>query len=211
MTDEQAGRFIKAIYQYQKNKELPGLEPLLEMAITPFINQFMRDEFKYHETSEERKLAGSKGGKKRAENAKKRSQRSGSQSDASKSSKCLNSKQNQANEANQADSDSDSDSDSVNDSKRGKKRNIHPTVEDVIAYFKEKGYSEAGARKAHEYYELNDWHDSEGKPVIAWKQKMFNNWLKDEYKVTGAVVKMNGMNEQLKKAANWQPTEEDKW
>lgn len=58
---------------------------------------------------------------------------------------------------------------------------LPPTVEEVIEYFLEKGYNETGARKAHEYYALNNWHDSEGKPVKAWKQKMFSVWFKDEY------------------------------
>lgn len=63
MSDEQAGIFIKAIYFYQTTGELPKLDFALEMAITPFINQFVRDNECYKKTSEVRAEAGSKGGK----------------------------------------------------------------------------------------------------------------------------------------------------
>ncbi len=43
MTDEQAGIFIKAIYFYQINGYLPKLDFGLKMAITPFLNQFERE------------------------------------------------------------------------------------------------------------------------------------------------------------------------
>ena len=43
MTSEQAGEFIKAIYHYQITGELPKLDFAIKMAITPFVNQFVRD------------------------------------------------------------------------------------------------------------------------------------------------------------------------
>lgn len=52
LTDEQAGIFIKAIYHYQMNGELPPLDFAIEMAITPFINQFERDRVNYNNTVE---------------------------------------------------------------------------------------------------------------------------------------------------------------
>lgn len=44
MSDEQAGKFIKIIYQYQITGELPELDFSMEMAINGFINQFIRDD-----------------------------------------------------------------------------------------------------------------------------------------------------------------------
>ena len=55
-------------------------------------------------------------------------------------------------------------------------------IEDVIQYFKEKGYTEESARKAHEYYACNEWKDSNGKKVRNWKQKMNSVWFKPENK-----------------------------
>lgn len=43
MTNEQAGIFIKIIYNYQLTGALPELDFAMEMAINPFINQFARD------------------------------------------------------------------------------------------------------------------------------------------------------------------------
>ena len=57
---------------------------------------------------------------------------------------------------------------------------VPPTINEVISYFKSKGYSEPSAKKAFEYYETANWHDSTGKKVKNWKQKMIAVWFKDE-------------------------------
>lgn len=57
-----------------------------------------------------------------------------------------------------------------------------PTLEQVKEYFKEKGYTEQTAIKAFEYYNTANWHDSRGKPVKNWKQKMISVWFKPENK-----------------------------
>ncbi len=59
-----------------------------------------------------------------------------------------------------------------------------PTIQEVIEFFKSKGYNEIGAKKAFEYYSVADWTDGRGNQVKNWKQKMLANWLKDEYKQT---------------------------
>lgn len=66
---------------------------------------------------------------------------------------------------------------------KGKKKFIPPALQEVVEYFKEKGYDEVLARKAHEYYELGGWKDGRGNPVRSWKQKMFVNWFKEEHKI----------------------------
>lgn len=58
MTDEQSGKFIKAIYHYQSTGELPVLDFGLDMAITPFINQFKRDKKKWEEEKQNRSYNG---------------------------------------------------------------------------------------------------------------------------------------------------------
>ena len=75
MTDEQAGIFIKAIYFYQINGYLPKLDFGLKMAITPFLNQFEREEENYKKVCEARKIAGSKGGKQKVAIASNRKQK----------------------------------------------------------------------------------------------------------------------------------------
>jgi hypothetical protein len=92
MTNEQAGKFIKAIFEYQISGKLPPLDFGLKMAASPFINQFKRDQEKYKEKCRKNK-----------ENAKKRWN--------------ANACDGIPTDAKHAYSDSDSDSDSKKDSK----------------------------------------------------------------------------------------------
>lgn len=75
MSNEQAGIFIKSIKFYQEKGCLPELDFGLKMAITPFINQFQRDEEIYKKTCEARREAGSLGGKQKVANASKSKQK----------------------------------------------------------------------------------------------------------------------------------------
>ena len=65
-----------------------------------------------------------------------------------------------------------------------------PTLIEVTAYFKENGFSETAAIKAFEYYNVADWIDAQGTPVISWKQKMISVWFKDENKIASTERKM---------------------
>ena len=68
--------------------------------------------------------------------------------------------------------------------KKTKAKNfIPPTEEEVIKYFYSKGYNLESAQKAFMYYESNNWHDSRGKKIKNWKQKMIGVWFKDENKI----------------------------
>jgi hypothetical protein len=151
MTDEQAGKFIKIIHHYQKTKQLLEMDLLLEMAITPFINQFLRDEKMYEKISEDRKVAGAKGGKKRAENIHKKKTTNKLEANEASASNFKQIKQNQANVANQADNDNDSDS--VNDNKKeSKKEKVFngadaPTPKNFKQWTEEEFYKEVGKFK----------------------------------------------------------------
>jgi hypothetical protein len=63
MTDEQAGVFIKKIYEYQNTGSIKDLDFAMEMAIIPFLNQFERDNEKWKIKAEANKQNGSKGGR----------------------------------------------------------------------------------------------------------------------------------------------------
>ena len=105
MSDEMAGRFLKNLYQYKKTGIVPDVDFPMELAMTPFINQFIRDEEKYHKTVEKRALAGSLGGKQKVANA-------------SKSQQVL------ANLANLADKDKDKDKDKENVKEKEKENDV---------------------------------------------------------------------------------------
>lgn len=66
--------------------------------------------------------------------------------------------------------------------KKGKKF-IPPSLNDVVKYFSENGYSKDSGKKAFQYYSTGDWKDSTGKPVKNWKQKMIAVWFKPENKI----------------------------
>lgn len=64
-----------------------------------------------------------------------------------------------------------------------KKEFVPPSLQQVKDYFSEKGYTEASAIKAFEYYEVADWHDGQGKKVLNWKQKVMNSFFRDENRI----------------------------
>ena len=66
--------------------------------------------------------------------------------------------------------------------RREEKKFVPPTVDDVIKYFQENGYSEKSGKNAFYYYEEGDWKDSRGQSVRNWKQKMRGVWFKPENK-----------------------------
>lgn len=52
-----------------------------------------------------------------------------------------------------------------------------PSLSEVEDYFLEKGSTIEKAKQAFDYYEAGSWHDSKGKPVKNWKQKMLAVWI----------------------------------
>ena len=63
LSDEQAGKLIKAIYEYVETEKMPELDPLLDIVIIPFKQNLDRNKEKYNKISEIRAKAGAKGGK----------------------------------------------------------------------------------------------------------------------------------------------------
>lgn len=74
MTDEQRGKLFHAIYRHQLGEKIE-CDFWLKMAITPFINQFKRDDEKWQSTKQQRVIAGAKGGKQKVANATKSKQK----------------------------------------------------------------------------------------------------------------------------------------
>lgn len=48
LSDQQAGKILKLIINYQKNGQVGKLDQISKLIITPIINQFKRDKEKYH-------------------------------------------------------------------------------------------------------------------------------------------------------------------
>ena len=67
--------------------------------------------------------------------------------------------------------------------KEKKKPAPPPNIEDVRAYFKEKGYSLQAANKFFEYYDTMGWRGANNAPVLNWKGKALAVWFVDKNKI----------------------------
>lgn len=151
MDDQQAGKFIKAIYQFQKTGELPELDFGLKMAINPFINQFKRDKEKYQSIVDRNKQNIAK-----RWNTKNTTGKSGIPDDTKNT---------------YSDSKNKNDSDSKKDNNKKPKGFTPPTLEEIKSYCQERK-STVDANKFFDYYEAGKWKDAKNNSVKNWKQKL---------------------------------------
>lgn len=153
LTDEQAGKLIKAIYAHETGEEME-LDAILDLVITPFLTVLEKDKEKYAEKCEKRAQAGAKGGKQRVANQANATFAKQTQANDSKA------KQTQANQA-----DNDNEYDNDNDFKKENikrksttqaKAFVKPTVEEVKAYCAERK-NNVNPDKFIDFYESKGW------------------------------------------------------
>lgn len=65
---------------------------------------------------------------------------------------------------------------------KNKEQFVPPTLEEVVAYFKLRGYTPESAERAFYYYHENGWKDKNNTQVQNWKSKMNSTWFKPENK-----------------------------
>lgn len=201
-TDEQFGKFTRILIRYDKDGIIPKFDDLqLKLAFQMLKPNMDRNKEKYEETCEQRRIAGSLGGKQKAINL-------------ANASKCY---QNLANLPNLADNDIDNDNDNVKDNdsikekeslkekkdvgqiptnvqnplisnisnlksnniddikeKDKKEKFAPPTLEEVKEYAKSRNRLDI-AEKFFDYFNAGNWIDSKGNKVKNWKQK-FITW-----------------------------------
>ena len=87
--------------------------------------------------------------------------------------------------------------------KKKNKEYIKPFLTDIITYIQEKGYDTNIAQKFFDYHEAGDWHDSNGRKVKNWKQKLNSVWFKDENKVKKVNLPPNWQNMTLTQQEQW--------
>lgn len=184
LSDEQAGRLIKAIYEYAETGVMPELDEMLDLVITPFKLSIDRNNSKWQETKQKRSEAGKLGAEaKKQKQAKQANANFVKQSQANEAN-AESDKQSQANQAVSV-SDSVSVSVSVNDSvsvnkikkeKRKRKDFIPPTLEAIEQYAKEKQLN-VDTRKFYDYFTESKWIDKNGAEVSNWKLKLIT-WSK---------------------------------
>lgn len=76
----------------------------------------------------------------------------------------------------------------TNASKRKQKKFVPPTLDEVKAYIAEKGYH-VDAETFYQFYNVDQWIDSNGNPVKSWKQKLITWESKDKNKDKGTQKK----------------------
>jgi hypothetical protein len=171
MSNEQAGIFIKSIKFYQEKGCLPELDFGLKMAITPFINQFQRDEEIYKKTCEARREAGSLGGKQKLANASKSYQKVAKVAD--------NDSKNKSESESKSENKNENKSEIKNNSDKTKKF-IKPNIQEIKDYCLERK-NNVDVNKFFNYYEANGWKVGKNAMkdwkacVRTWEGNNFNN------------------------------------
>ena len=164
LTDEDAGRLAKHLFRYVNDLNPEAPDKITKMCFIPIKQSLKRDLVKYEERAERARLNGAKGGRPKTQKT---------QSVISEPKK----------------PDSVNVSVSVNDnvSVSSKDDGIKPpSLEEVIEYFDENGYTKESATKMWEYYEESRkprgivWKDGRGNTVKNWKQKARSIWFKDD-------------------------------
>lgn len=67
---------------------------------------------------------------------------------------------------------------------------INRNINEIIDYFISNNYTKESAEKFFNYYEVNQWRDSNGKEVKNWKQKAQSVWFKPENEIKKEVKRV---------------------
>ena len=169
LSDEQAGKLIKAIYEYEATGIMPKLEKEIDLVITPIKVALDKNDEKWKEAKRKRSEAGKKGMASRWNN-----QENNITND--------NKNNNVINDITKITSITDNVNVNVNDIKENNikekvtKRFIPPSQDDVDKYIQDKGLNVDG-QQFYEYFTEGGWVDAKGNKVKNWKQKLLT-WNK---------------------------------
>lgn len=162
LTDEEAGKLAKHLFRYVNDLNPEPPDKITKMCFIPIKQSLKRDLVKYEERADRARENGAKGGRPKTQKT---------QSVISEPKK----------------PDSVSVSVNVNDNVNVKDDGIKPpSLEEVISYFDENGYTKESATKMFEYYEESRkprgivWKDGRGNTVKNWKQKARSIWFKPD-------------------------------
>ena len=165
LDNEQAGRLIKHVIAYVNDDNPVAPDFITELAFEPIKAVLKRDLKKWETQQEQRKKAGKKSAEVRKRNATSVNERSIPST------------------GNGSVNGSVSGNVSVSSKDDGK---APPSLEEVILYFDENGYTKDSATKMFEYYEESRkprgrvWKDGRGNTVKNWKQKARSVWFKPD-------------------------------
>jgi hypothetical protein len=164
LTDEEAGKLAKHLFRYVNDLNPEPPDKITKMCFIPIKQSLKRDLVKYEERADRARENGAKGGRPKTQKT---------QSVISEPKK----------------PDSVNVSVSVNDNVNVSSKDDGmkpPSLEEVISYFDENGYTKESATKMFEYYEESRkprgrvWKDGRGNTVKNWKQKARSIWFKPD-------------------------------
>lgn len=161
LNDEQSGILFKGILEYVTDGNVPEMDGMTKIVFTTIRNYLDKDFENYEAKCEANRLNGHKGGRPK------------------KNRTVIEENPTKPNGFCETEKPIEGDPDSVPEEKKEKanvkKRSSHrferPTVEEIRQYAKSKGY-QVDVQRFFDYYEANEWHDKDGKPVKSWKQKL---------------------------------------
>lgn len=160
LPDEIAGKLIKLLFDYVRDKNPEPGDLLLKVAFEPIKIQLKRDLEAWKGECERDSKYGKLGAEKRWGGHKKNSPPI-------------------IPIAKMADNDTDTVNDTVIEKKTAF---IPPTLQETINYFVVKGFTKELAARAWESYDVAKWVDSHGNKIKNWKQKMLQVWMREENK-----------------------------
>jgi hypothetical protein len=170
LDDAQAGRLIKHIISYVNDDNPVAPDFITELAFEPIKQSLKRDLKKWENQQEQRSEAG-----KRSAEVRKRNAQLAQRDSTTVNERSISSTVNGNVSVN------------VNDNVNVKDDGIKPpSLEEVILYFDENGYTKESATKMFEYYEESRkprgrvWKDGRGNTVKNWKQKARSIWFKPD-------------------------------
>ena len=160
-------QFYDVLFQYALYNQEPSED------INPVVKALFLMAKPNLDNSKAKREAGRKGGSK--------AKQSGSKTEANESKTEADKKQN-GSKAKQSGSDKEKDKEKDKECSytrtRTRKNFTPPTLQEVIEYQKEKCRL-VNPKYFYDFFEVNDWKDSNGKEVLNWKQKMLT-WQKAE-------------------------------
>jgi hypothetical protein len=166
LTDEEAGKLAKHLFRYVNDLNPEPPDKITKMCFIPIKQSLKRDLVKYEERADRARENGAKGGRPKTQKT-----------------------QSVISEPKKPDSVNVSVSVNVNDNVNVSSKDDGmkpPSLEEVISYFDENGYTKESATKMFEYYEESRkprgrvWKDGRGNTVKNWKQKARSIWFKPD-------------------------------
>jgi hypothetical protein len=171
LTDEQAGKLMKALYQYSENGTMPELDTLLEIAIIPIKQSIDKNNEKWEEERQKRSEAGRLGGLKKAKNQQASSDAKQSQAMLSNAKECQaelsNAKECLANQAVYVNVSDNVIKEKIDKKESPKKTFVKPTVDEVRTYCRERR-NNVNAENFINFYESKGWKVG-NTPMKDWK------------------------------------------